>query len=201
MGSQDLQTGRYDQLIRRVGGLYGPGSKVIETLPEVFPVIELENTTPELLGLMGWRLAWQSAERPANVGSNPATQLFNPAGSGVIAAVTRLDVRVQAIAPAVQAEIQTTQFGTPVSGLFRDARFGTPRRTALQTSHDDGVAVGGGLRVFPTLETLSIRDDNGIAVLTPGSGLSVGSPNNNIQLTVTYWWRERIALDSELLFP
>ncbi len=201
MGSQDLQTGRYDQLIRRVGGLYCGGSKVVEALPELFPVLELENTTPELIALSGWRTAWQSTERPASVGEASASQLRNPAGSGVILTVTQLLIRVTPDTN-IQAEIGTTLFGTPVSGLFRDARFGTPRLTAAQVSSADNVVIGGGFRIrLVDGVPLSVQDDNGIVVLTPGTTLDCGTTGPNILMTVNYFWRERVALDSEINFP
>ncbi len=201
MGSQDLQTGRYDQLIRRVGGLYGGGSKVVEALPELFPVLELENTTPELIALSGWRTAWQSTERPASIGEASASQLRNPASSGVILTVTQLLIRVTPDTN-IQAEIGTTLFGTPVNGLFRDARFGIPRRTAAQVSSADNVVIGGGFRIrLVDGVPLSVQDDNGIVVLTPGTTFDCGTTGPNILMTVNYFWRERVALDSEINFP
>ena len=202
MGSQDLQHARYDQLVRRVGALYGGGSKVVEVLPEVFPVLELENTTPELLALSGWRLAWQSTERPAVVGQLSTSQLFNPAGSGVIVAVTHFRVRVDTANTTIQAEISPTIIGVnQVKGLFRDSRFGGNRQTTAEVSSVDNIVVGGGLRVIVGLDDLVISDDNGLVVLTPGFGLSVGTQQNDILMTITYFWRERIAQESELLFP
>lgn len=201
MGAQDLQTGRYDQLVRRVGGLYGGGSKVVEVLPEVFPTLELENTTPELLTLSGWRTAWQSTERPAVIGQPSKSQLFNPANSGIIAAITQCSI-VTDIDATLQAEFGSTQIGTGVAGLFRDSRFGTDRRTALQASSADNISTGGGLRIKTQAGVLIfLRDDNGIAVLTPGVGLTIGSQTDNLVLTITYFWRERPALESEINFP
>ncbi len=201
MGSQDLQTGRYDQLIRRVGGLYGGGSKVVEALPELFPVLELENTTPELIALTGWRTAWQSTERPGSALEPSASQLRNPAGTQALLAVTRIDIQSSINTP-IQAEISATDFGTPVPGLFRDSRFGIPRSSAGVVASADNVAVGGGLRIrVLSGDILIIRDDNGIVLLTPGANLNIGSTLDNVRLTVTYWWRERIGLESELNFP
>jgi len=200
--SQDLQQARYDQLVRRVGGLYGGGSKVVEVLPEVFPVLELENTTPELLALSGWRTAWQSTERPASVGDTTRSQLSNPAGSNVIAAVTMLLISTDVV-NVIGSAIETASIGgTPVRGLFRDARFGVPRSTALTVESVDGGTVGGGLRLqIEALKQITLRDDNGIVVLTPGSRLTVGSLQFNVRLTVNYFWRERAAVDSEINFP
>jgi len=202
VGSQDLQQARYDQLVRRVGGLYGGGSKVTEVLPEMFPVLELENTTPELIALSGWRTAWQSTERPAPVGMTSSSQLSNPAGSNVIAVVTQI-ICSGDVAFVFGAEIQTVSLGgVEVRGLFRDSRFGVPRNTALTVQSVDGGVVGGGLRLqVPAADQVFLKDDNGIVVLTPGARLSVGALNDGVRLTVNYFWRERAALDSEINFP
>ena len=197
----ELQQNRYDQLIRRVGGIIGVGSMVSEAIGELFPMLEVENTTPELLALSGWRTAWQSTERPASVGDSSASQLFNPVGSGVIAAVTQIGVRLSA-ATAINVEIDNTQIGgAPVRGLFRDSRFGVPRETTLTVESADAVAVGGGLflRLSAAINEF-IRDDNGIVVLAPGTGVSVGTAGTNLQMTVNYFWRERAAEPSELNF-
>lgn len=202
MGSQDLQTARYDQLIRRVGGLYGGGSKVVEALPELFPVLELENTTPELIALTGWRTAWQSTERPGVAGQTSKSQLFNPAGSGYLVAVTQVGIHTNISSPIpLQLQIVAVALATPVSGLFRDSRFGVPRNTVAQVASVDNVATGGGLRVHVGTVTTFLRDDNGIVILTPGTGLDVGTVNTNVTLTVNYFWRERLALESEINFP
>lgn len=201
MGSQDLQQARYDQLVRRVGALYGGGSKVVEVLPEVFPVLELEDTTPELLALSGWRMAWQSTERLSAVGNNSSSQIFNPAASGQIVAVTQVTLRTDK-ATNVQMELTTTQTGAPISGLFRDSRFGVPRSTVAQVSTIDGGAIGGGARIFMPIDVnFVLRDDNGVVILTPGTGLDVGTVNTQIRLLVNYFWRERQAQESELNFP
>ncbi len=199
--SQDLQQARYDQLVRRVGALYGGGSKVTEVLAELFPVLEVENTTPELLALTGWRTAWQSTEQPPTVAEVSASQLRNPVGSGQLIAVTRIDLR-STTSTMVQAEISTATFGTPIPGLFRDSRFGTPRQTTAQVASATNVVIGGGLRIrLESADNHSLRDDNGIVVLTPGTNLDIGTTVTNLTFTVTYWWRERIAQQSEILFP
>ena len=202
MGSQDLQQARYDQLVRRVGGLYGGGSKVTEVLPEMFPVLELEHTTPELIALSGWRTAWQSTERPANVGGTTRSQLSNPPGSNVIAAVTMIIIAGDT-SSVIQSQLETVSIGgTPVRGLFRDGRFGVPRNTALTVESVDGGTVGGGLRLqIPAGEQVFLRDDNGIVVLTPGTRLTIGTVVFNVRMTINYFWRERVALDSEINFP
>jgi len=199
--SQDLQQARYDQLVRRVGALYGGGSKVTEVLAELFPVLELENTTPELIALSGWRTAWQSTSRLSGIGNDSTSQLFNPVGSGFLVAVTQLLIRCSADS-AVDIEIQGVPITAGVPGLYRDGRFGVPRNTVATAASLDGGTTGGGLRIVTLAGiTFPIRDDNGIVVLSPGTGLSIGTVTQNITLSVNYFWRERVAQESELLFP
>lgn len=202
MGSQDLQQARYDQLVRRVGALYGGGSKVVEVLPEVFPVLELEDTTPELLILSGWRLAWQQISQDAVVGQTSKVQLANPAGSGILAAVTHLSIRVDTIAN-VQMEVSDTLLvSAAIRGLFRDGRLGGNRATTCQLRSDPNIPTGGGLRLFINNDLeFEVTDDNGLCVLSPGTALDVGTVNDNILISVNFFWRERQAQESELNFP
>ena len=196
----EIQQNRYDALLRRVCDLKGPGSKVNDALGELFPVLEVEDLTTELLALGGWRLAWQSTERPAVAAKNSASQLRNPAGSGALVVVTELQINTTSD-QKFQVEVSTTLFGTPVAGLFRDARFGIPRGTAALVSSADDVAVGGGLRLQTiTNRERTIRDDNGLVVLTPGTALNIGTVSDTVLMTVNYFWRERIAEPSELSF-
>jgi len=202
VGSQDLQQARYDQLIRRVGGLYGGGSKVVEVLPEVFPVIELENTTPENLLFTGWRLAWQQIQQAAVALQTSKVQLANPAGSGILAAVTQIIIRTTVQMP-IQVEVTDTLLvSAAIRGLFRDGRVGGQRATTCELRSDPNLPTGGGLRFFIDVnEEFHVRDDNGVCVLSPGTALDVGSVNDNTTLSVNFFWRERVALPSELNFP
>jgi len=61
----ELQQNRYDQLLRRVGDLKGPGSKVNDVLQELFPTIDVENVPGELLFLMGTHIGLGVLPSPA----------------------------------------------------------------------------------------------------------------------------------------
>jgi len=204
VGSQDLQQARYDQLIRRVGALYGGGSKVTEVLAELFPVIEVENTTPELLALSGWRLAWQQIQQNGVAAQVSALQLANPVGSNVVAAVTQI-IFTQLTQPTdnIQMQLTNTLFtSAAIRGLFRDARFGGNRTTALELRSDANIPTGAGLRIPVVLDVpVTIRDDNGLVVLTPGTAFQVGTTGNNVTFSVNFFWRERLAQESEINFP
>lgn len=194
----EVQQTRWDRLIRRVSGSIGPGSRVSETISELFPMVDVERVPGELLILGGTRLCWQSTERPASVGETSASQLINPVDSGTIVTVSRFDVHVTPNSNW-QALITETLFTVGlVSGLFRDGRLGTARETTAKVASVDNVATGGGLRYNPTADPQLIVDENSVCTLGPGQALQVGTVGNNILVTINYYWRERAAEASEL---
>ena len=197
----EVQQTRWDRLVRRVSGSIGPGSRVSETISELFPVLEVERLVAELFILSGTRLCWQSTERPPSVGEVTSSQLINPADSGTIITISRFDVKV--IPTSVwQAQITDTLFTVGlVSGLFRDGRLGTARETTGKVASVDNVPTGGGLRVGPiNAQPFVVLDENSICTLAPGQAFQVGTVGTNIVMTVNYYWRERAAEPSELQF-
>lgn len=197
----EVQQTRWDRLIRRVSGSIGPGSRVSETISELFPVLDVERAPGELLVLGGTRLCWQSTERPAFVGQVSASQLINPLDSGTLVTVSSLNLRNN-LAAIVQIQITDTLFTVGlVSGLFRDGRLGTARETTAKVASIDNVTTGGGPRYTLQASVLfPLEDENSIAVLAPGQALQVGTATFNTILTVNYYWRERPAEVSELQF-
>jgi len=170
--STELQQARYDQLLRRVGDLKGPGSKVGEVLTELFPVVSVEDLPLELRVLSGWRAAMIEVERLAGVGDVVAANLFNPAGSGVIAVVERVFWRVNNTDNIEFDIVQVTLSGGQTKGLFRDSRLGGDRLSTLFATTQTGIGTDGIQRFFTIAdEVQSIQDDQGLFVLSPGNGL------------------------------
>jgi len=197
----ELQQTRYDQLIRRVGGIIGPGSKVAEALSELFPVLDVENVPGELLLLGQTQLCIGSSSLTAAAAEQARVQVFNPAGSGKLVTVSTTvfsTVTAQELRWASNNTALTTGVGTQV---FRDRRLvGTSRPTA-QIRTDSTVAqtdAHGQTRILANTP-YQINDENSVAVLPPGAGFEVGTTVVNTQLHVTFFWRERVALESELL--
>ena len=197
-----LQTARYDGLVRRVGGLLGGGSKVTESLSELFPMMDVENLPAELLLLAGWRTAFTTKTVDATVGETSRAGIFNPVGSGIIVVLT--DVWLSsgsAIAVAYSTsgtELDTDSF----SGVPRDTRAGllvtTGAKVALQQT---GNTVQRGRLIIELAITYHHFAKNGLAVLAPGTGFEYGTVVDNEILNATFFWRERAALSSELNFP
>ena len=196
----ELQQNRYDQLLRRVGDLKGPGSKVNDVLQELFPTIDVENVPGELLFLMGTRIGWAATSKVPTAGKKTGIQLFNPEGSGQLitissvivstAGVTEISYGLTVIALATNTDIPR----------LRDSRVPlTPGGSAeLRTSPDAIAPLSGRFRLLAH-NSFQIIDPNSVCVLAPGTGLTfVGGIDVNIFISFNY--RERIAEPSELNF-
>jgi len=200
--TDEIQQTRYDRLLRRVGGIIGPGSKVGVALSELFPTIDVEQVPGELLALQGTILGYGAAVIVAGAGVFPKLQLFNPAGSGVLVAVTQMIINSNTGGTFVWtldnfALTTATTFQRP-----RDSRFNilVPILAEVRTAADAplGSIVGRGVLEADVDRTIS--DRNTIAVLSPGNGLTVAHATAVTSLSVTFLWRERPAEQSELSF-
>ena len=196
----EVQQTRWDRIIRRASGSIGPGSRVRETIAEVFPMIDLERVPGELLILGGTNIcsgAAQALGAPAQIG---VVQLFNPPDSGNIITVTRVT-----FSPTGATMIRFALATSPLALNAATERFRDTRRppTDLPVGNIRSESIASQL-----LETHSVRvpastsnhieDPNGVAVLTPGSGITVGPTTTALTTLVAFLWRERPAEESEL---
>jgi len=196
----ELQQNRYDQLLRRVGDLKGPGSKVNDVLQELFPTIDVENVPIELLFLMGTRVGWGASAKVPTAGKKAGIQLFNPTGSGQLITITSVWIS-STESSSYTFGLTNTAFGTN-TGIprLRDSRAGSgPSGVAELRTTADAVSLVSGIVRLAGNRTLFLNDLNGIAVLSPGAGMSVVGTVDD-QMNVTFLYRERIAEPSELTF-
>jgi len=196
----ELQQNRYDQLLRRVGDLKGPGSKVNDVLQELFPTIDVENVPGELLFLLGTRVGWGGVSKSPTAGKKAAIQLFNPAGSGQLVTISTALVSVGSTSDFTWGTTTTalaTNTGVP---RLRDTRIGTNAVgiTELRTS-PDAASLSVGLTRALASTPVFFTDINGFCILAPGTGLSfIGAVDASLR--ITFFYRERIAEPSELTF-
>lgn len=196
----ELQQSRYDSLMRRVGDLKGPGSKVNDVLEELFPVLDVEQVPGELLILAGTDLCVGAGSIAGAVGEVGRIQLFNPVGSGKIMTVTtvissftgnstmRLGISVTPLTNGVGTE------------TFRDTRRAGASQPTGQIRTVSSVAFANATWQFAVLANRPqfIHDPNGIVVLSEGFGIDT-SPADTVLFTLaTFMWRERLAEPSEL---
>jgi len=197
-----IQQNRYDQLLRRVADLKGGGSKVSDVITELFPMIDVENVPDELLALSGTRLCAEGTLAGGGVGLISKVQLFNPVDSGTLVTVEAIFVSA-GTTDQFNMTTTSTAFATqPDIGIYRDTRFGTARHPTakLQVLIDAATVTAVILwRALPNTN-FNISSRKGVAVLSPGTGLLIGPTATNLGLRCTFFWRERIALPSELNF-
>jgi len=198
----NINQNRWDQLVRRVAGLVGPGSKVNNTIGDLFPMLDVENLPGELYLLAGTRLGSGSAQQVGAAGEAPRVQVFNPADSGLIVTVTSV-----LIATSLTSQIRLVNTITPestsVTARIRDLRLGTIRASTTQVRAASNAAVlaanGGEFRTDKHVMN-QLLDPNGIVILAPGTGMTVTATALASTLTVTFYYRERVAEAAELLF-
>ena len=198
----DLQTARYDGLIRRVGGLLGGGSKVTETLSELFPMVDVENLPAELLFLAGWRTGYRAINISATPGQTSRGQLINPLGSGLIVSVTDVWLEMTSI-QQVNYTTESVLFTPIFPGRKRDTRTGAIEDTgAVVALASTGNTVRrGSLTLLGNVTFHHHASNNDLFVLAPGTAIEYGTELDNLNLALTFFWRERAALSSELNFP
>jgi len=197
----ELQQNRYDQLLRRVGDLKGPGSKVNDVLQELFPTLDVENVPGELLFLMGTRIGWAATSVAPGAANRAGIQLFNPVDSGHLVTVSRVLVS-GSVTTGFTWGLTVSAFGTN-TGIprLRDGRVGVgPAGVSELRTTVAGVALSSGLNRVLSNTTFEITDENSVCVLSPGIGMSVVADTDDRQINVSFFYRERIAEPSELTF-
>lgn len=197
-----IQQNRYDQLLRRVGGLYGPGSKLNEILGELFPVIDVEDVPAELLALGGTRLFLGRTVQAAVAAVFQQSQVFNPVDSGNLLVVTRFAVD-STTAQNVSFGVTTTELAVNTDIVrYQDTRLDptTPPVALVKTDTSGAVSpIHGRLRLLANVSTI-IETPKGQTVLSPGHGFTVTAGLVNTDLGCTFWGYERVAERSELVF-
>jgi len=198
--SQELQQARYDKLLRRVGGIIGPGAKISEVLGELFPVLDVENPPIELLALMDTRLAGGGVSRAATAAVNTRVQLFNPLGSGKLMKISQVAVRPGAN-QLIAMGIVDTALGTNANvARFFDSRFSTTVTPVGQVRFGTNVALAPAIHLvfIDTGKSMLIENLKGVAVLSPGFGFQVSTSTVNTAILVSFLWEERPVEQSEL---
>jgi len=196
----EIQQNRWDQLVRRAANIVGGGSQVNDTLNELFPVIDVERVPGELLLLGGIRIAHGGSSIQSAVGESPKGMIFNPVGSGQIITVTGVVFAQQATA-TVRMGTQSVPHTSVVSTqILRDTRNLPPDLPIGSIRQMSAVALADANTQWRQLANVpfKIDDQNGLAVLAPGTGLEIGSNGLNATIHFSFWWRERVAEPAEL---
>lgn len=198
----ELQQTRYDRLLRRVGGLIGPGSKVGEVLSDLFPVLDVERVPGELLRLSETKILIGGTTLQSGVGDLPSIQVFNPEDSGNLVVVSSVDISA-ASGTTFVIGVSVAEFADFVARMTsRDTRGTIIIQGVAQIRTTDTIAFSSAgsfaFRLGGNI-THTITDENSVAVLFPGTGFFVQSSTTNSFLSCGFMVRERPFLESELL--
>jgi len=195
----EIQQNRYDALLRRVGDLKGPGSKLAEVLSELFPVIDVENLPAELYILGGTDICFGGGVLAAAAGEFVGLQVFNPVDSSKILTVTTAIISSPG-ADTIRWGVTNNPLSNGVgTETFRDTRRGVTNRPVGQIRIESaGAFVGdtGQSRIAADIPFV-LHDENGLAVLSAGSGFVVGNQTPVVNVHFTFYWRERVSEPSE----
>ncbi len=195
----ELQQNRYDQLLRRVGDLKGPGSKVNDALTELFPTIDVENVPLELLFLSGTRIAQGFSNIGPTAAVLAASSLANPANSGQLVRLKRVAV-FSDTAQLISAGPTTTLLAGNGVKRLTDTRSGialSPTADIETETRATVVANFFHVRV-DGINTVFWSPADGICVLAPATSYAFTANVVNTSLEVSYEWEERVAQPSEL---
>jgi len=197
----ELQQTRYDKFIRRVANIVGAGAIVTETLQEVFPTIDVETQVGELMLLGGTQICFGGGLILGAAGEAGKAQLFNPVNSGKI--ITLTAVRATLTGTSIfrwgisSVTALTTHLQTQV---LRDTRGLPPARPTGEIRVQSAVALAAGTNQVRLLSSviLQLQEENGVAVLLPGTGFEMGPSNNILTLNFSFSWRERTLEAAEI---
>jgi len=195
----ELQQNRYDQLVRRSSGIIGPESKVGEVIPELFPMINVEEPPNELQILGGTRVCFGGGTNAAVAAVAGRFQVFNPANSGHIITVTDF-IFSSSASSVVRYGIVNVAIATVSTQRFADTRGVFTALPVGSFNQVNSAALAPATGQYRSLSNTpsGLSDQKGIFVLAPGTGLEVGFALVNVITHCTFHWRERPALESEL---
>ena len=195
----EVQQTRWDRIIRRVSGSIGPGSRVSETLSELFPMIDVEQIPGELLLLGGTQMAMGQINQAALAANFTQAQLLNLGDSGNLITITQIRVS-SSTAQLCRFGPTLTAFTIAGAQAIRDTRRPPAEAPVGRVRGDRLVAAGPNFFTgqLNGTDDLVLQDPNGIAVISPGAGFIVSAGLVNTNLICSFLWRERPAEQSEL---
>jgi len=193
-----LNQNRYDALLRRVGDLKGPGSKVNDALTELFPMLDVENLPSELLLLSGTRLCVGHIAVLAVGATIPQAMLRVALETSVVATIHMVSMFSETAQRIAMGPTQNV-YPDPGAQAFTDGRvFG--EGTVAKVLGDNLLVVGSDFYrlQIPAGTSIDFIPPKGFSVVTPGTAFSVSGTVGATPLDVSFFWSERVAQPSEL---
>lgn len=204
----ELQVGRYNRYFQKILSMKGPAT-VVTIADEIIPVLPLIAKAEDLF-MQGWD-AYALGDAVAGVAADQTVYaLRNPAGSNVIAVISRLNIQV-ASADTIVVRMQNGNTSnlagsTPgIAAVNLDTR--SPRRAAtlINTFLNSAAPPNLGQPIAQmktaaaglTPVEMCINTPEDEIVLAPDTHLEILTFGVNNSMQVTVRWRERFLEDSE----
>jgi len=196
-----LQTARLENFIRRWGSIKGEGSILSETLGDVFPVLDLENLTPEAQLTAGWHLWSRHASVTGVAAQLSGLQASCAAGRTSLVVVDKVIVNSE-LEQDITFGWNLGIFAAVIASKNRDTRNPQDNNANAQIAGNANIGAAANGGIFHVLAGVDheLTAPNGLAVLGPGGAFSLVSSTVNSDITMTFFGRERQAEPSELSF-
>ena len=195
-----IQTGRLENFLRRWASIKGGGSVLSETLGEVFPVLDLENLTPENQVPAGWTPFFSFVNVIGVAAQLTGASIINLAGSDIIVVVDKIVINRET-SGTVTIGTQSALFASVVNTRARDTRLATSVSQARIGANANVPAAELGMLLQVTAGAdREFEHPSGVAILGPGTQFAVVNSTVNDNLSVSFFGRARVAEPSELSF-
>lgn len=170
-----------------------------ELAPELNAVLVLESERPEWDFLMGWRRCCGPRSQPASAVAFSTIRYRNPAVTspqpGVLVVLELAIISVNTASFVDLSMIGAeAELANPSPSLNLDARSGVVRNSAITSSRDNVGPAASAQRVFAlnvaTNTPFAVSGKN-LPIVGPNTGWEFATQQNNVELTVNCFWRER----------
>ena len=183
-------------------GLVGEGAIITSVLPDVFPVIDVEDMQTDGWKLSGWDLCQGFEIHTPGAGLTADIALENLPTSGILAVIEQVIVSTSAASPITWG---FNTAGAVLAGATNGLKTRRDRRVSaagdlpfLSVTEADSIPFSNAGRTFNQSQTPFIYEPpKGVAVLPPGQIMVFHAVTADVQLAVTYLWRERAIEPSE----
>lgn len=173
-----------------------------DVAPELVPALMLEAAPFEYVAALGDRPAIGFANLGAGgAGIRSVAQINNPAGSGVLCIIERIDFVANAGAADLVIRTADTNFSgvSSSSAFLRDLRLSGKPACTLFGDNTHAQAGGNVIGVINHLNPrLEAGPSAGLWVINPGNTLTFDGGADNQAFELTMFWREKQADASEL---
>ena len=203
MAFNEILVGRLNRYVQKLLVIKNTALRTLS--PDLVCTMQIQNGVEDRY-LQGWQRFMFTTTSPAVAASNSTVQLRNPANSGVIAVIEKLNIMPGTAASLVQVQIinLSTDAATALTMTAnRIDRRGQPAPTLIPSQGTVGAIGAIGQAIFRMLGLVAgnvefIATVNQELTILPGDALVTLNEVQNEAQSTAIMWRERVLESSEL---